>query len=206
MKWTIIYFYHDQPINLKSIIDHNKENQIIDIKTYGEKKDCWYNCDRIYINNIRLIIDQIKNENVLLVEWDAHINIKIPTIEFDGMFAGRFYKPPKLLDKWWWPEITKLPEHIQPYGAGIFPFAVIGIKKHILLELIRPEYADIFNDHMFCEVRFPTLVNYLGYKIISWPKELSPANLLRGGIHTKEILELMKSNPNGIYHPVKQSL
>lgn len=202
MKWTILYFYHDKPLHIHSLKTSNPNHQIISVKLDQETKEInWYNCDRFCLNKIRKLIHHIENENILFVEWDVLINKEILNIDYQGVFCKHSLTPEANPGWCWWPDVNKLPVYLQRYAHGTAPFSVIGIKKHILLDLMNPKFIKIFNQHIMAEVRFGTLINYLGYQIDSWPKELDCDNLIHEGIDLHD----MKLTRTGIFHPVKIS-
>lgn len=197
------------PIHLVAIAQSNPNHQVIPVKIEDNKNVNWFHVDRVTLTHVKNIFDQIQYDNLLLIEWDVLVNMELPKVEFADVFAKASYEAPAKdspdREKWWWKEIKKLPEFLQDHAHGIFPASVIGIKKDVLKQVIDPKWDEIFNQEIHCEVRLPTILNYLGYKAKPWPKELGNDHLILDGTQVETIKEIFKNNPEtkGVIHPVK---
>jgi hypothetical protein len=205
--YTIIYHYHSEPIHLESLKKYNQQHQIIDIHTKNNlpKNIVWHNSDRNLRKYIKDYVHLIKNENVLLIEWDMYVNTSIPLMNFDGLYC-KYAITPNISPQWqWWSEINKLPEEYRQYASGCPLLGFLGINIEILHKILDPKYDELFEMDMFCELRLATLVKYLRYNIYSFPKNITH-NMFTTDKEFAEKQPLLDPNTKGIFHPIKNKI
>jgi hypothetical protein len=170
MSWTIIYYYHNDPVNLESLYKFNSKNQIIPIHIKHDlsHKEAWRNPDRTIRKHLN--INDILYENILLVEWDVYINKEVTDLNFDGALFK--YVTIDQTNSWcWWKEIDKLPEKYKSCITGGALWSLVGIKRKYLEILLNSEYDYLYEMDIFSEIRTPTLMKYLGIPLAQFPKD-----------------------------------
>lgn len=211
MPWTIIYYYHNEPVHLDILKKTNPQAQIIQLHTEHNlaPTEAHHNCDRVLRSNLKQknILSQVINDNILLVEWDVYINDLIPEINLSSMMTKATSR--NNINWYWWKEVTKLPNELREYATSAPLFSFIAIKKNILQEILNDKYDYIFNMQIFCELRLATIVTSLGYETETFPIELSQ-HIKDGGDKNDfyPLLNFLIQNPDtkGIIHPIKSKI
>jgi len=206
MNWTIIYYYHKEPIHLKHLYSSNPLAQIIPIYLKADlpKNEAWKNSDRILRQIIKDndIINQIIYNNILLLEWDVYLNIPVPDLQFESYMAKYILSTP---NNWcWWPEVKNMPQEFQEYAIGSPMFGVIAVKKYVLQELLNDKYNTFFNLNIISELRTPTIIKSLGYTPSPFPDYFSQS-IFDGPEHNLSTHNLT-THRYGIFHPIKHRL
>lgn len=192
MKIGIIYVYYDNnPVvlqHLNLINQYNSDCTIIPLETKkSTDKRVWRNCDLA-------IYDWYKNDRKvecdywIYLEWDTYCTVPLrPIYEPTYPCTAAMVKFP--ISNWYWfKDFYKLPDQYHQYVCGVVPFCGTAICDEGLKRIseIAPR-SDIF-----CELRFGTLANFLGYK----PRPLeTPTNL-----HSHTV----KPDSPGIWHKVTE--
>jgi hypothetical protein len=206
MSWTIIYYYHDKPIHLKSLYLSNQSSQIIPIHISHNlpQYEAWKNNDRTLRKHLYRYIDQIIYDNILLIEWDVYINKEIPMINFSSMFGK--YMSRDINNGWcWWKDINNLPEYYKKFATGLPLWGFTGIKKDCLKILLDKQYDDIYNMDIHCEIRSPTILTSLGYELSQYPSEWGLFLLDGKKESVNAVSRVLEKDPQkqGFFHPVK---
>lgn len=169
-------------------------------RSYGpEMIRAWRNCDASLRQWWRENGHQIKTSHVAVVEWDVLIREDINKI-FSGKpgieIAGKTKHP--MLHPWqWFEEANRIPGGILGGGClmGMVPFCLFGISVECFNKMDNGFYDPVFDDDIFCELRFPTIAMHSGFQV--WPSAYDCSNI---GIEPREF---PKETETGIFHPIK---
>jgi hypothetical protein len=161
----------------------------------------------------------IKVDKILSMEFDVLANIKITDDMFtDGVrtstsfnyFKDILFPPEKTWAgaPWWWgidgdamsPELK---------GSAVETFTnILWFKASALDILALPEWYNlIFNTNIICEASIPTILNYCKVPLYNWNESLGYVRCHCNPISLDtelSVIEKIKSNYPGIYHPVKE--
>lgn len=167
--------------------------------TVDKKYTAWRNCDRNIRNYYKEIGQYSEHTDFLFLEWDVLVNVdlfeKFDKTPVNGV-EGKYILPYKTNKDWhWFQEIDRFPSKFEGCFVGVVPLGVIRMSKNLLNEIIKPEYDSLYDKDIFCELRTPTLANYLGYSIL--------------GNDSLEMVHWKPVDYDGgmdIYHSIKESL
>lgn len=210
-KWTIIHcsnqkgeFLHEE--HLKKT---NPNAQILKLETTNELQPYvgWKQCDIIVRRWMKENHNQIKYNNVALLEFDVLLNMELPDINLENTIIGKHSVNPINHPEWWPFSDKKRLDHLEEYAHGLLYFGFYMMSRNCIDHLIKKEYDFLFEYErdMLCELRFATVLNHSKVSIKEAENSLLD-NFLCGGIgfEVKDI-EYNIDIP-GIYHPVKNPI
>lgn len=185
-------------IPFKNGLAANKLHDLNDIwqRVAINKNKAWQNCD--LLNYLWWLNKKNNCKKWILLEADVRCNMNLKE------FWGNNWNDPFVVagragiteGEWYWKkEYNHLPESYKPYYTGIMPFTVILINDDVLtkmVKLLQEEYLDVF-----CEVRFPTLANRVGYP----PKGFKN---YKGNISFQKLQPDLDITQEGLWHPVRK--
>jgi hypothetical protein len=164
--------------------------------------DAWRNCDR----NLREWWQDhgfaVKAERVLFLEWDVFCNVPLqPLIPAKAGRAGLVAASIKtaVRDARSWPvfqETKRLPAHLRAWACGAVPFAALLIDRLALDALSAPQWDELFEADLFCELRTPTILRFLGMSVTAcpaWNEVTTQPRAIPAGFR-------------GLFHPAKQEV
>lgn len=207
-NWTIIITSHNNNYgHIEQTRLHNPNAQIIEADTSGYYKafgDLWSyrNNDSSFRNWLKSNIDRIVNPNVAVFDWDVLCKMELPNdFPLGNEIIVKEHIPynQETFAWWWFSEYNKLLEY-KPYACGIQPLGVLFTSKDCLVKILDSKLDKIFKRNIFCELRFPTVCNYLGIKINTFTQPQLEFIRTRPD-YSKEITEFKMGY---IYHPVKE--
>jgi hypothetical protein len=208
MQWTIIYTYYQEPIHLDIIKHNNPDADIIAANIYDPNltgKDAWRNCDKLVRNWLRNNKHLIKNKHVCIAEYDVYMNLKLPAdLDINNQLYCSAPAPNPSSFFLWFSENERL-GRLQQYAFGTALFCLYLMDRECIEYWLDEEFDYLYNEDIFCELRFGTIMNYKGVNISRFGKFLK-WNLKAQPTHLNEQIKKQPtylSNP-GIYHPVKQ--
>lgn len=187
---------HAEAIDLSN---PNLSKWVHDSGDHSLGSDGWRNCDRSIREFWKGAREHVHAKRVLFLEWDALVTIDLrtifpagalryPGIEGVGVKSlvrdGRSWGPMK--------EANRLPAEMRLAACGIAPLAVLMISSEALGAIIDPKFDPLFEADIFCELRLPSLLKWLGFAISDNP---ALSNVKPGPI-------LYPTEP-GIFHAVK---
>jgi hypothetical protein len=160
----------------------------------------WRNCDR----NIRAwwLAHRltVTADLVVFAEYDVLCTADIrdhiaPLAPGDGIAGPRVMSC--LRDaRHYWPfrDIPRLPRVMQGLAIATAPLAVLLISRAALDAIFDPVFDEVFATDIFCELRMPTVIRYLGFGV---------ASLDLPQVHCTPYAPPPR---HGIFHPVKPSV
>jgi len=207
-NWTVITTSHNNNyghIEHTKFYNPNAQIMMADTSKYCRMfGDLWSyrNNDSAFRNWLKKNIDSIQNHNVAIFDWDVLCKMELPNdFPLGNEIIVKEHIPysQETFDWWWFSEYNKLQE-FKAYACGIQPLGVLFTSKDSLTKLLDPKLDKLFKSNIFCELRFPTVCNYLGIKINTF---------------TQPQLEFIRTRPDYsdeikefkigyIYHPVKK--
>lgn len=201
-NWTIFYTYHNDPIHLHHLKLSNSNNTIIplNIKNNLPKKNAWKNSDLLIRNQIKNYIQDIKTNNIAIIEYDVLVKENLPNIHIDSIFGKNIKYPGK--HNWhWFREIHKL-ENLKNSALGITPFALIYMNSEHLMRWVHREYDSLYLKNISNELRIGTIFNHCKFSIksMNFPNVFSNVAMKNKRITEEQLL--LKTNSK-IYHPIK---
>lgn len=161
-------------------------------------KEGWRNCDRnlrAWWRTNRGIVD---SPGVIFLEWDVFANVPLASVirPSGGLSAARIARPNR--DTGWpvFTETARLPREMRGFAAGAVPFAVLHVTREALDAASSPQWDTLFAADIFCELRFPTLLRFLGWQL----------GELRGLCHVGVTPVSVPQGFHGVIHPVKMEV
>lgn len=209
-NWTIITTSHNNNYGHIEITRlHNPDAQVIEADTsslYKKFGDNWSyrNNDSSFRDWLKKNIDSIEHNNIAVFDWDVLCKMTLPNdFPLQNQIIVKEHIPytEKTFDWWWFGEYNKL-KQFKPYACGVQPLGVLFVDKPSLTKLLDPEFDLIFKTNIFCELRFPTICNYLGIQINTFTQPQLEFIRTRPD-YSDEIIEFKTGY---IYHPVKRIL
>lgn len=204
-NWTIINTSHNNNFPHKEYLyKHNPKAQIIfaDIKSSLSPKNGYYNSDRLIRNWLKNNYSSIINTNVAIFEWDTLCNMELPTtIKLDNEIMVRNSIPYNNNKDWYWFKYKTNLGEFSDFVHGLQPLGVLLIDRNSLKKILDTKFDAIFNQHIFSELRFPTVANYLGIKIRQIIDTRFKYVTTRPPYNQTNIIPY-----TGIYHPVKERI
>jgi hypothetical protein len=203
-NWTVIACsnHKNEYLHLKYLKESNPDAQIIKLDFTNPNPLAGFQCDMIvrdWFLSKPSRINNIKYNNVALVEYDVLITQRLPDIKLNNELLCHKKMIPETSAIWRnWPHILRL-EEWKKYAVGCMPFSLYFMSKNCLDILINKKYDQIYKERMCCEVRLPSILNRNKIKIESHP---SLRNIKF--IENNKSLEFNINTP-GLYHPVKYS-
>lgn len=209
-NWTIITTSHNNNYgHIEQTRLHNPDAQIIAADTSSLWKkfgDAWSyrNNDSSFRVWLKYNIDNIEHNNVAVFDWDVLCKMELPKdfpLTNEIIVKEHIPYTEKTFDWWWFGEYNKLQKY-KPWACGIQPLGVLFTDKTSLSKILDPSLDKIFNSNIFCELRFPTICNYLNIKINTFTQPQLEFIRTRPD-YSDEIKEFKTGY---IYHPVKRIL
>jgi hypothetical protein len=196
--WTIIYTSFKEYIHYEHLKKYNPNAQIMlcDISHNLTRDQAWRNSDRFIRNWLKRNIDKIENERIMLIEWDVFINTPLPDIKFQGLMSKVVITPNSEPTWVWFREKNKLGNLI-PFASGVVPLAFLVMDKEVCKTLINPKFDYLFDQDIFCELRFSTVLRSENIPISQMSFPIPHISLY------KNFSNLDKPD---FYHPVKESI
>lgn len=139
--------------------------------TEAERQTLWRNCDRSIRDWWRSNRDRVQAPAVAFLEWDVLCNAPLAKImpPFTGL-VGRIVAPVEEDPNWvWFCEIERLPSALRSFATSLRPLGALIASRPLLDAIVSPEFDDLFNADIFCELRLPTLARFLGFRVAHAP-------------------------------------
>ena len=140
---------------------------------------------------------EVAAAQVLALEWDVYCNTDLRTVIRppawqSGLAAARILSGVSERRKYrFFEEAERLPASMRALAVAAAPLAVLRVSRTALDACLAPEYADVFREDIFCEMRLPTVIRHAGFHVAELGLRHVDATPKRpAGI--------------GIFHPVKE--
>lgn len=157
----------------------------------------WRNCDNNLLTWWREHGGEVAAAQVLALEWDVYCNTDLRTVIRppawqSGLAAARILSGVSERRKYrFFEEAERLPASMRALAVAAAPLAVLRVSRTALDACLAPEYADVFREDIFCEMRLPTVIRHAGFHVAELGLRHVDATPKRpAGI--------------GIFHPVKE--
>lgn len=206
-KWTIIACSNknNKYLHLKYLRQSNEHNQIIKLNMLeNQVTDSHWECDKVIRNWFLSKPDRINNikyNNIALVEYDVLITQPLPDIKLNNELLCSDKMTTERHSEWqnwqWLFKVNELTAYFG-YSVGCMPFSLYFMSKNCLSIWLDKKHDDIYNHPMSGEVRLPTILNRNGVQINKHPSLKQVKFLHRYNLN-------FDINVPGIYHPVKYS-
>ena len=118
----------------------------------------WYNCDRHIREWSRR---ELTASKYLFLEYDVLIDASIKNYFDNNDVEAMGYTD---CDFPCIAEGSKLKAY-DIKACRISPLAVVMLSRQVLSAIVQPEMNSVFEDEIYCEVRFPSVIQHLGYSI-----------------------------------------
>lgn len=196
-KWTIIYTYFKEPINISYIKESNPSADILiaDISNNYPKKFAWRNCDKLIRDWLKNNVGEIRTNNVLLIEWDVLVKKELPDMFIDRVYCKEI-RTIQHNRRWCWFNENNVLGEYKRFAMGIVPFGFIMLNIDHINMWIDPKFDKLYEQNIFCELRFGTIMNASNGKLSKYDLPY-----ILGGNKKHDSL-----NKNELYHPVKYAI
>lgn len=222
MKYTVLILTHLDE-NGYPLLPHLKwlfkSNPLSDVRIIFKENDVNHNKKYYWKNGDQPLRkwwiengDTVKNENIVVIEWDTLITSSLPKIpeNFDLVGKQMFIENKQVRNKWkplpmahpywtndnwyWWPDIPKLELSEFETAVGLISFGAFFMKRFVLDLICKPRWDSIYEKSIQNELRFPTIASIEGARVgeINLPF-----------VHFQK---MEYQNIPGIYHPIKKSI
>lgn len=150
--------------------NRNLEYDIYVSNLSDNRTDAWRNCDRNVRDYYKSVGRFCKDDVFLFLEWDVLVNCDLKQ-KFDFGFKGICGRNIVDLGQDWphFVDLDKLPKELREKAIGIVPFGIIQMGRNFLELMCSPAFDYLYNDDIFCELRTPSLANFIGCEIRSNP-------------------------------------
>ena len=215
--WTIVFisfpeFPHVHDHVLKKF-HGDSEIFFVNDRLKGDKREKWLNCDRVFRDTWKKIRNKTKGENILFLEGDVFVNMRIPDIPISGMIGWNVHTYKDHPDWYWWEKITSA--HLKLFDLQTkedclycAPSAICGFRRELLDEMIKEKYDAAYATSMISEFRNPNVVLKAGYPLESfkdWSGDLTKFSIIKYKPFDKKQENRLHEFP-GLFHPVKVRL
>lgn len=172
----------------------------VDVGGIGE----WRNNDRALREWLKKNLHLIDTPYLIIIEWDVLFGKKVEDVfsEFEGVEIGGLHKKPNQPGRWqWFQEVPHLPEGLRSYAAGIAPFCLMCIGVDKLKQLCSKAFDNVFNKDIFCELRFATVLNFMGVNVRRIECKTRITSLkIRAPLEGEGIWHAVKKKQNNIHY------